>query len=57
VLLQVADQLSDDGVALDGGANGGLVCVLLARHIRERGGQVHAFEAQRVTTPYVGPLR
>ncbi|MGU7775991.1 FkbM family methyltransferase [Burkholderia sp. MR1-5-21] len=46
-IMQVVDQLPDDCIAVDGGANAGLVCVPIAQRLRARGGQVHAFEPQR----------
>lgn len=51
-MMQIVDQLPDGCVAVDGGANAGLVCVPLAHRIKARGGQVHAFEPQR--TIYYG---
>lgn len=46
-ILQVIDQLPDDAIAVDGGANAGLVCVPIAHRLRARGGRVYAFEPQR----------
>lgn len=46
-MMQIADQLPDDCIAVDGGANAGLVCVPLAQRLRARHGHVHAFEPQR----------
>ncbi|WP_321790786.1 FkbM family methyltransferase [Burkholderia pyrrocinia] len=46
-ILQVIDQLPDGAIAVDGGANAGLVCVPVAHRLRERGGRVYAFEPQR----------
>ncbi|MGK8795141.1 FkbM family methyltransferase [Burkholderia cenocepacia] len=46
-IMQVIDQLPDDAIAVDGGANAGLVCVPIAHRLRERGGRVYAFEPQR----------
>ena len=41
------DQLPDDAIAVDGGANAGTVCVPIAHRLRARGGRVYAFEPQR----------
>ncbi|WFN14881.1 FkbM family methyltransferase [Burkholderia contaminans] len=46
-ILHVIDQLPDGAIAVDGGANAGLVCVPIAHRLRERGGRVYAFEPQR----------
>ncbi|KVS61140.1 FkbM family methyltransferase [Burkholderia cepacia] len=46
-ILKVIDQLPDDAIAVDGGANAGLVCVPIAHRLRARGGRVYAFEPQR----------
>lgn len=46
-MMQIVDLLPPNCVAVDGGANAGLVCVPLAQRIRARGGQMHAFEPQR----------
>ncbi|MBN3769886.1 FkbM family methyltransferase [Burkholderia sp. Se-20378] len=46
-ILHVIDQLPDDAIAVDGGANAGLVCVPIAHRLRARGGCVYAFEPQR----------
>lgn len=46
-ILHVIDQLPDGAIAVDGGANAGLVCVPVAHRLRERGGRVYAFEPQR----------
>ncbi|WP_321811801.1 MULTISPECIES: FkbM family methyltransferase [unclassified Burkholderia] len=46
-ILQVIDQLPDGAIAVDGGANAGLVCVPIAHRLRARGGRVYAFEPQR----------
>ncbi|AKM41474.1 FkbM family methyltransferase [Burkholderia contaminans] len=46
-ILHVIDQLPDDAIAVDGGANAGLVCVPIAHRLRARGGRVYAFEPQR----------
>lgn len=46
-ILQVIDQLPDDAIAVDGGANAGLVCVPIAHRLRARGGRMYAFEPQR----------
>ncbi|WP_176044078.1 FkbM family methyltransferase [Burkholderia vietnamiensis] len=46
-IMHVIDQLPDGAIAVDGGANAGLVCVPIAHRLRERGGQVYAFEPQR----------
>lgn len=46
-ILHVIDQLPDGAIAVDGGANAGLVCVPVAQRLRERGGRVYAFEPQR----------
>ncbi|NTX30697.1 FkbM family methyltransferase, partial [Burkholderia pyrrocinia] len=47
VMMPVIDQLPDGAIAVDGGANAGLVCVPIAHRLRERGGRVYAFEPQR----------
>ncbi|CAB3767662.1 FkbM family methyltransferase [Burkholderia sp. MSh2] len=47
MLLNVIDQLPDHAIAVDGGANAGLVCVPIAHRLRARGGRVYAFEPQR----------
>ncbi|WP_322041326.1 FkbM family methyltransferase [Burkholderia diffusa] len=47
-IMQVIDQLPDGAIAVDGGANAGLVCVPIAQRLRERGGHVHAFEPRRM---------
>ncbi|NTY40109.1 FkbM family methyltransferase [Burkholderia diffusa] len=46
-ILQVIDQLPDGAIAVDGGANAGLVCVPIAHRLHARGGRVYAFEPQR----------
>lgn len=46
-ILHVIDQLPDGAIAVDGGANAGLVCVPIAHRLRGRGGTVYAFEPQR----------
>jgi len=46
-ILKVIDQLPDDAIAVDGGANAGLVCVPIAHRLHARGGRVYAFEPQR----------
>ncbi|RQS23604.1 MULTISPECIES: FkbM family methyltransferase [unclassified Burkholderia] len=46
-IMQVIDQLPDGALAVDGGANAGLVCVPIAQRLRDRGGHVHAFEPRR----------
>jgi len=46
-IMQVIDQLPDGAIAVDGGANAGLVCVPIAHRLRGRGGRVYAFEPQR----------
>lgn len=46
-LLAVASTLPPQAVAVDAGANAGLVAVPLANLIKAKGGQVHAFEVQR----------
>ncbi|WFN13787.1 FkbM family methyltransferase [Burkholderia contaminans] len=45
-ILQVIDQLPDDAIAVDAGANAGLVSVPIAHRLRARGGRVYAFEPQ-----------
>ncbi|KWF85538.1 FkbM family methyltransferase [Burkholderia diffusa] len=47
MIMHVIDQLPDGAIAVDGGANAGLVCVPIAHRLRERGGRVYAFEPQR----------
>jgi FkbM family methyltransferase len=47
-LLTIANQLPPDCVAVDAGANIGLVAVPLAQATASRGGIVHAFEVQRM---------
>ncbi|WP_260436158.1 FkbM family methyltransferase [Burkholderia sp. Bp9143] len=39
--------MPDGAIAVDGGANAGLVCVPVAQRLRERGGRAHAFEPRR----------
>lgn len=46
-ILHVIEQLPDGAIAVDGGANAGLVCVPIAHRLRARGGRVYAFEPQR----------
>ncbi|WP_175954778.1 FkbM family methyltransferase [Burkholderia sp. BCC0405] len=46
-ILHVIDQLPDNAIAVDGGANAGLVCVPIAHRLHARGGRVYAFEPQR----------
>ncbi|MGU3780899.1 FkbM family methyltransferase [Burkholderia metallica] len=53
-ILSVIDQLPDDAIAVDGGANAGLVCVPIAHRLRPRGGRVYAFEPQRTLFQALG---
>jgi len=48
-ILQLVDYLGADPVALDCGANVGLIAVPLAQRLAGCGGIVHAFEPQRTT--------
>ncbi|WP_446904670.1 FkbM family methyltransferase [Burkholderia sp. YIM B11467] len=54
VMMPVIDQLPDGAIAVDGGANAGLVCVPIAHRLRERGGRVYAFEPQRTLFQALG---
>ncbi|WP_244116773.1 FkbM family methyltransferase [Burkholderia cepacia] len=46
-MMQIVDQLPEQSIVVDGGANAGLVSVPVAQRIRSRGGRIHAFEPQR----------
>lgn len=47
-ILQLMQHLPDGSVAVDGGANIGLVAIPVAQALAPRGGRVHAFEPQRL---------
>lgn len=47
-MLAIANTLPDGAIAIDAGANAGLVAVPLAQMLGQRGGTVHAFEVQRM---------
>lgn len=47
-LLSLADRLPDGALVIDAGANIGLISIPIARHLKDRGGRVVAFEPQRL---------
>lgn len=47
-ILKIVDTIREQPIIVDAGANIGFVSIPIAQAVKERGGQVHAFEPQRM---------